>query len=219
MARLKKYTHVKHLFSLSLYVFCVKNSSSMPIDKTTMQTLLVKDKINYTGAELSSHFAYRRFDLSGDSLVAFCGACSVGLDEMVDLADVKDNAPIYSENMLHFIAEFFGGDLEKTVLRQRLLISIIKDEIALLSGSDFVRRGDDIYDGEGKLSVSIATASPVSCMIHTGINISSKNTPVKTAALDDYGIDAYAFAQKVLSSFSDEISDIHHARCKVRGVK
>ena len=183
-----------------------------------LKTLFVKEKIKYTGKELRSHFAYDRFNIQGDSLLAFCGECEVTVSDLVDIADVKDNAPIYSENMLHFIAEFFYGDLEMAILKQRLLMAIIKDEIASLSGALLIRQGDDIYEENAKLSVSIATSSPVSFMIHAGVNISSKNTPVKTKGLLDYGIDEEVFAESILDSFSKEILGVRSARCKVRGV-
>ena len=183
-----------------------------------LKTLFVKEKIKYTGKELRSHFAYDRFDLPGDSLLAFCGECEVTVSDLVDIADVKDNAPIYSENMLHFIAEFFYGDLEMAILKQRLLMAIIKDEISSLSGAYLIRQGDDIYEEKAKLSVSIATSSPVSFMIHAGVNISSENTPVETKGLYDYGIDESEFAETILDSFAREMAGVKSARCKVRGV-
>lgn len=184
-----------------------------------VKTLFVKEKIKYTGKELRSHFAYDRFNLQGDSLLAFCGGCEVTVQDLVDIADIKDNAPIYSEYMLHFIAEFFCGDLEMAILKQRLLMAIIKDEISSLSGRSLVREGDDIYEGKAKLSVSIATSSPVSFMIHVGVNISSEGTPVETKGLYDYGIDEYKFAESILDSFASEMAGARSARCKVRGVR
>ncbi len=184
-----------------------------------LKTLFVKEKIKYTGKELRSHFAYDRFNIQGDSLLAFCGESEVTVDHLVDIADVKDNAPIYSENMLHFIDEFFYVDLEMAILKQRLLMAIIKDEISSLSGASLIREGDDIYEEKAKLSVSIATSSPVSFMIHAGVNISSKNTPVKTKGLYDYGIDEGKFAESILDLFSREMAGVKSARCKVRGVK
>ncbi|MBE9536464.1 MAG: DUF366 family protein [Proteobacteria bacterium] len=183
-----------------------------------MKTKYINKRIDYTGKELHSHFAYKHFDIMGESLVAFSGGCEVKIGDLVDLADVKEKAGIYSEDMLHFIGEFFDHDLDRTILRQRLLIAIIKDVVAELSGCPVVRRGDDIYEGEDKLSVSIATLTPVSGIIHTGINISSKNTPVPTKGLKDYGIETQAFAKTVLDRFAKEMEDVNVARCKVRGV-
>ena len=184
-----------------------------------MKTKFIEDRIDYTGKELIPHFAYRSFDILGDSLVAFCGGCNVKTDALVDLADAKNGDFIYSEEMLHFIGEFFYNDLDHAIMVQRLLIAMIKDSIAEKSGSALVRSGDDIFDGDAKISVSVATATPVSCMIHTGINIISENTPVKTKGLKDYGIKVKPFAMDILESFYKEIEGIKIARCKVRGVQ
>ena len=54
--------------------------------------------------------------------------------------------------------------------------------------------------------------------MHIGINISSKNTPVPTKGLADYGLDVMPLAQKALQKFQDEFSIIERARTKVRGV-
>ena len=183
-----------------------------------METRFIEERIKYTGRELKSHFAYRCFDMLGDSLVAFCGECHVETDDLVDLADVKTRADIYSKDMLHFIGEFFDLDLEKTILRQRLLMSIIKEEVILRTHAKLIRVGDDVYEGEAKLTVSIATATPVSTMIHAGINICSELTPVVTKGLNDYGIDVSDFADAVLKKFASEMEGVKVARCKVRGV-
>jgi hypothetical protein len=65
--------------------------------------------------------------------------------------------------------------------------------------------------------VSIASVSPVSALIHAGINISSRSTPVPTRGLADYGIEPAAFAKEVLAGYSAECEGLLRARCKVRG--
>jgi hypothetical protein len=80
-----------------------------------------------------------------------------------------------------------------------------------------VRRvNTDLYDEDAKLSISVATLTPVSSVIHFGINISSANTPVKTKGLEDYGVDPPDLAKKVLERYSQDIEGIYKARCKVR---
>ncbi|MDD4239045.1 MAG: DUF366 family protein, partial [Desulfotomaculaceae bacterium] len=74
----------------------------------------IPETITYNGTQLSSHWAFRSMGLLGDSIVSFQGPCRVMLAEMVDLEDVRKNAPIFSHNMLHFIVEHFDMDLEKT---------------------------------------------------------------------------------------------------------
>lgn len=177
--------------------------------------------LKYDGTQLSSLWAFRQFKLQGDSIVCFSGPCDVKLSEMVDLADVIHNSPIFSEDMLHFIIEHFDMDLEKTIIRQRLLMALIKEMLESKTGARLVRRGDDIYQAGNKLSVSIATTSPVSTMIHTGLNISSNNTPVPTIGLIDLGLlkeDILHIGQEIAQAYLEETSGIKLARCKVRGV-
>lgn len=62
-----------------------------------MHTLLVANRdITYDGRQLASHWIYRNFDLMGDAAVAFLGPCHVDLSEMVDIEDVKAQAPIFT---------------------------------------------------------------------------------------------------------------------------
>jgi hypothetical protein len=190
----------------------------------SLATKFIEKEISYTGPELRSHFIYDRFNLLGDALVSFVGPCKVDLKDMVDLQDVKRKSPIFSEKMLHFMGEFFGVDLNRMVLLQRLLIAqfyeeLVKRRVGARGGTLSLRRiGDDLYHGEAKLSVSIATLTRVSGVIHAGINISSRNTPVLTKGLEDYQIDPAEFAKLVLKAFAFEIDSAMKAACKVRGV-
>lgn len=174
--------------------------------------------IAYTGRQLSSLWAYRNFGLQGDSIVCFRGPCRVDPAEMVDVEDVLGGSSIYGPDMLHFIAEHFGESLEKGVLRQRLMIAIIKDSLAR---PDLVRKGDDLYLDDRKLSISIATSSPVSVMVHAALNVISEGTPVKAAGLLDLGFagdEVLDFGRKVCAMYREEMLSVRMACCKVRGV-
>jgi hypothetical protein len=141
---------------------------------------------------------------------------------MVDLEDVKNNAPIFSEKMLHFIIEHFDLDLEKTIIRQRLFIAIIKDVVQQYTGALLWRDGDDLFYNDRKLTISIATLTPVSTMIHTGINILSDNVPVPAVGLADLGLPfdkVPALGTAICGLYAGEYREILMARCKVRGVK
>ncbi len=181
----------------------------------------VSDKVlKYDGSQLHSLFAYTNFGIMGDSIIVFRGSCRVEQDEMVDLEDVLAKDWIYSEDMLHFIIEHFEMDLEKTIIRQRLLIAIIKEELERNGVKTVYRTGDDLYEGEKKLSVSISTLSPVSSLIHCGLNISSENTPIPTVNLIDLGIiNPLEFGKAVAERYTEEVESMRLARCKVRGVK
>lgn len=184
-----------------------------------MQHSYLEQPVHYDGTQLCSLWAYRNFGIRGDSIVAFQGGCHVELTEMVDLEDVLNGAFIHSDLMLHFIVEHFDMSLEKTILRQRLLVSLVQAEVFRQGGSTLDRRGDDLFSAERKLSVSIATASPVSTLIHLGLNLSSKNTPVPTISLPELGIqDIRRFADAILTAYCREMQSIREARCKVRGV-
>ena len=157
--------------------------------------------------------------MQGDAIVAFLGECKVDLTEMVDIEDVINNEPIYSKYMLSFITEQFGVNLSEGVFRQRLLICIIK-ELLEERGIFVVRNGDDLMIDGRKLSVSIATKSTTSILIHTGLNILSEGAPVKASGLtSELGItDVKEFAIEVMKRYSEEIEDILLATTKVRGV-
>ncbi|MDI6703265.1 MAG: DUF366 family protein [bacterium] len=185
-----------------------------------MNWKFIEKSISYTGRQLRSHWIYKNFNLLGDAIVAFTGRAKVEKDDLVDLEDEKAGFFIESSEMLHFIVEHFGMDLELGIHRQRLLATIICSEINHQLRKNVVeRRGDNIYDGKYKISVSIATLSPVSVIIHEGINVVSTGTPVKTRGLLDYGIDPRPFSEHVMRRYCKEIEEIRIARCKVRGVK
>ncbi|MBX7148906.1 DUF366 family protein [bacterium] len=184
-----------------------------------MNIHFIEKETAYNGSQLRSHFILNNTGLYGDGIVAFIGPCDVKLDHMVDLEDVIAKKSIYSESMLHFIVEHFDMDLERMVLRQRLLISLIQTELLDQLDQKIVRRGDDLYLDEYKLTVSIATTTPVSCVIHTGININSNNTPVLTQGLNDFGINPQAFARAVMNRYAEEIAGVTKACTKVRGVQ
>ena len=182
-----------------------------------LNVLVVPEEMTYTGEQLASHWAYRRYNLLGDSAIAFIGPCDVRPEHMKDLEDVKAASKIYSERMAHFIVEHFDADLGRAILRQHLLIAIMADLLNARLGEPRVRReGSDLYDGAHKATVSIASISPVSALIHAGINISSRNTPVPTRGLADFGIDPRAFAADVLKAYADDCAAAERSRCKVR---
>ena len=110
-------------------------------------------------------------------------------------------------------------DLVEGVFRQRLLICIIKEALEN-RGYKVTRSGDDLFVNNKKLTVSIATKSMTSILIHTGINIDSTGAPVAACGLEnDLGIkDIEDFAQEIMENYAEEIDDIIMASTKVRGV-
>ncbi|PIR20776.1 MAG: hypothetical protein COV45_04260 [Deltaproteobacteria bacterium CG11_big_fil_rev_8_21_14_0_20_47_16] len=173
----------------------------------------------YDGAQLRSQFILETTGHMGDGVIAFCGAAEVGAAHMVDQEDIATASWIKSNNMLHFIAEHFHMPLREGIAHQRLLVSSIHAALQKIKPEcKVLRSGDDLFDGDAKLTVSIAAASPQSTCIHTAINIDSQNTPVKTRGLDDYKISAMPFALDVLRRYSQECHDIFIASCKVKPI-
>lgn len=181
-----------------------------------MKTKLIKKNFSYTGEQLRPHFAYENYGILGNSVVSWIGPCDIPFSHMVDLEDVLAKSPIRGGSMLHFIVEVFNQTLFSAVLLQRILASIVKDEIESRSDVDLVRKGDDLYWDDRKISISIASISAVSTQIHFAINITNKNTPVKTAALDDFKINVNDFAKTILGKFSSEFESIEEATQKVK---
>lgn len=186
-----------------------------------MQTLFIEKEIKYVGEQLAPHWIYKNFNIMGNAIVSFIGECDVNLSHMVDIEDVINNEPIYSKAMLSFIEENFNSSLIEMVYKQRLLVTITKELIEKKKTSVKISRsGDDLYIGDKKLSVSIATKSITSSLIHFGLNINADGAPVKAAdLLHDVGVtDIREFALEVMNAYVAEVKDINLAACKVRGV-
>ncbi len=184
-----------------------------------MKILWLETEITYDGNQLRPHWIYKNHGLLGDACVAFIGPCELPIEKMVDLEDVTHHRPIHSQKMLHFIAEFFHTDLEKTILLQRNLVSLAQQEIVFRTkNSQLIRGGNDLYEEGAKLSVSIATATPISTLIHFGINILKEGTPVPTKGLADYQIEPITFAKSLLETFKNEVETLAIHRAKVRAV-
>ena len=184
-----------------------------------MKTHYARQRIDYTGEQLRSHWARNSFGLEGDCIVSFTGACDVKREYMVDLVDLESGSRIYSPLMLHFIAEHFGCDLEKGVLRQRLLAALACEYLRDASGRRVVRRGDDLFFEERKISVSIAAASPVCALIHFGINVRTEGVPVPACGLDELGVAADVTAHRIMEAYVEESASIEAARTSARPVQ
>lgn len=186
-----------------------------------MRSRFLKEEIGYTGEQLHSLFAYDNFGIAGDSVIAFTGPCDISLKEIVDLEDAKAGKRIYVPMMLHFIAEHFDTDLEKAILRQYLLVDVVKDILNEKMGKLAIKRLEgDIMINDAKLGMSFATASPVSSLIHVGINIiKPDDINTKLKGLNDYNLDPTVIAPEVLDRYTKEIEKMSLARCKTRWVE
>ena len=179
--------------------------------------------MTYDGQQLHSLFAYLEHGILGPSIVSWRGACDIPFSRMVDGEDLLAKAVIQGQEMLHFIIEVFDRDLFSGVALQRLFAAITRDYLQkqaakTLSGHHLIREGDDLYWGDRKLSISIATKSPVSTMVHFAMNITNQGTPVKTLSLEDLDLDPRQVASDLMDLFKKEYSDIVVATQKVRPV-
>lgn len=137
-----------------------------------MKCIVLPDKYDYDGSQISSLWAYNSFGIQEDSMVVFRGACDVKIEHMIDLEDRRANESIWSEDMVSFIIEHFDStDLKLIYARQRLFTAIVREYLAGI-GVETSREGDDLFLKGKKLTVSIASTSAVSQKIHFGINVS-----------------------------------------------
>ena len=184
-----------------------------------MNVVRASGPLTYDGSQLRSHWAFMTFGVEGDVIVYFIGPAQLRGDQLVDLADQKSQALIRAANMLHFIAEHFNCDLPSAVLRQHLLCAIAAEVLSRISGTTIRREGDDLFVDDRKLSVSIATVSPVSALIHLGINIDPAGAPVPAIGLEELGVDSDQAGESIAHAYADEMRQVAAACTKVRWVE
>ncbi|MCX7881599.1 MAG: DUF366 family protein [Brevinematales bacterium] len=184
-----------------------------------MKNLWIEERITYDGRQLSSHFAYRHYGVMGDVIVGFRGPAHVQITEMVDIEDVRQVAPIASDEMLHFLIEMFEVGLGMMVWVQRFFVLLLFEHlVGYVPPMKLRREGDDLFYEGRKLSVSIATVSPVSGLVHTALNIKKTGAPLPIACLEEMNIDPQVFAREVMDNFCTEVESIAMAKTKVRWV-
>lgn len=172
-----------------------------------MECIVLDRRLDYDGSQISSLWAYNLADVQADSIIAFRGACDVRTEHMIDLEDKKQGDIIFSTDMLHFIIEHFDStDLKLVYARQRLFTSIVRE---VLSGRHpgIIRKGDDLFIGAKKLTISIASTSAVSQKIHFGINVVHDYY----GSLEDIGIsgeEVAAVLLEIAEAYVREFDDI-----------
>lgn len=188
-----------------------------------MKSFWIDQKTKYDGTQLRSLYAYLGHGVLGDSIIGFRGPCEVTFEHMVDGEDLLAKSEIRGSDMLHFIVEVFDRPLWGAVALQRLMsatmMQLLQQKMSdLTMKSQLTRTGDDIFWKEGKLSISIATKSPVSSMIHFAINCDNEGTPVETSALKDFGLKPETIAKEFLKLIAQECADIVVATQKVKPI-
>ena len=187
-----------------------------------MESRWLDKTIAYDGSQLRAHWILREVGLAGDAVVAFRGPCAVSEQEMADLEDLLDGPGIVGDDMLHFVVELFDdGELLRAIYLQRLFSALALDTLRAQISDPGIsvrlrREGDDLFFGSGKLSISIATRSLVSTLIHFAVNVTNAGTPVETASLGDLGVEPAVFAQSLSDALVVEHRSVSAARVKVR---
>lgn len=183
-----------------------------------MKTYFLDYPITYTGDQLKPHWILRTAKITGDALVAFHGPCQVKTESLIDIHDQQSGSFIYSESMVHLIGEWFQTDIKTMVFRQRLLIATVGEIIREKTDYNPIRKGNDLYIDNRKLNVSVATVSPLSGLLHIGINILSKNTPLPTIGLEDIKLCQFELTNLLLEKAKEEMENIEIACAKVKPV-
>ena len=185
-----------------------------------MKTLYLDDReLDYDGSFLRSHWIREISGLEGDACVAFAGACDVQPEHVVDMEERLSKEAIRAARMLHVIGEQFGRfDTAHAALVGRHASAVMADVLGDLGAEGIHRKGDDLFALDGKLSVSIATVSPVSLCWHMGLNIDGAGAPVKVCTLEQLGVKSGDVAKRFLDAWADECRGIADASVKVRPV-
>lgn len=182
-----------------------------------MEYRILDEKTTYTGAELRSGWVTGVTALDGDAAVGFVGPCDVPTEALVDLDDARAGATIVAAEMAHVVVEHPTCDLRAAVLRQRLLVCILREMLHRV-GVEVDRDGDDLYVGGRKLTVSIAAPGLDGCLIHLGVNVDPAGAPVPAVGLKEIGIEPRGLLTELLGRYSHEMQTAAHAETKVRTV-
>lgn len=191
------------------------------------------EEIVYKGIQLTPMFVYNKTK-GVANIVFFRGPMVVDTFNMVDAEDAVNNSSIRSRDAINILAELPFVDLVGGVALQRIMIRKIVDVLQnAVSGVHWSIEGDDIKfrvfpipAGQKpeykKLSVSIATKTPTSVLIHIGINITAgPNAPSFAGSLTDmsdtYKHDAeiYNLMRNMADAITIELNDIYEASMKV----
>jgi hypothetical protein len=184
-----------------------------------MRAARADSTIVYDGSQLRSHWIFENLRIQGDAIVWFLGASAVPNEALVDRVDQREGDYIRAADMLHFLAEHFDPDLPRTVLRQRLLVAIAAEVIGTACGVPVERHDDDLFARGRKLSVSIATISPVSGLIHLGVNIDPVGAPVPAVGLQELIVAPETVGEVIATRYADEMQSVCLACTKVRWVR
>jgi hypothetical protein len=199
------------------------NRIHLKIDLIFMKQKTLKTGLLYDGSQIQPMWAFQELGIKGSSIVTWIGPMNIHSQELIDYEDV--GLEITSSEMVHFIIEHFDvqpADIRMCYHRQRILVMMVKDSLEEI-GIKARREGDDLYVGQGKLSVSIATCSVSSMKIHFALNLTSQGTPddVETVGLKECSPaltskDVRELSENISNKYAREIADIEEDISKTR---
>ena len=158
-----------------------------------MESKFIPKEIELEQKELVSDWAMKKFGIQGDSIVSGVGYYK-------------------KEKVLYFVVENSDTDIERTLLKQWLLLYTIKDKLNhRLKGDVIQRLGENLFAGETKLSSSFVVKSKTSNLTYIGINMGSENMK----GLRTYGIDHIEIAEAVMNEYRAELKTIEIKKGKM----
>lgn len=177
-----------------------------------MDWVFIDSELRYDGSQIKSLWAYCEVGIKEDSIISFVGSCNIQGDARADSEDIVLQKKVYSPKMLHFIVEHSDEVSPRlTCTRQRFLTCLIQDLID--EECKISREGEDLFWEGKKLTVSMATISPVSAKIHFGINVESD----EYASLEEMGFsDPKKLGLEICRRYSYEIDDLSGDIRKIR---
>jgi hypothetical protein len=184
-----------------------------------MKTKFLKNEFLYDGSQMKPLDNYLKYDLFGDSCIAWVGPCQISFEKMLDGEDLIEKCEIRGSKMLHFVFEIFQRELVSAVFLQRLFASLVQSYVYENSKVFLKREGDDLYWEDKKFSISIAAPTINSNMVHFAVNVVNLGTPVKTLSCEDLKIKPEVMAEVLLKQISHEYQSILNASFKVRSIQ
>ncbi|MCD6097601.1 DUF366 family protein [bacterium] len=186
-----------------------------------MKSLIIREPIEFDISAMRPHWAHERFELLGDSIVAFHGRCNIPEQDFMDLRKRKKGPGLYAKDMLHFVAEQFQPYLEMAVLRQYLLVLIAEEKLEhrVSPNLKIIRWHDDLFLNNRKLTVTAVAKTPVSTKIHLGINIDPTGATQPAVGLTELGVDPFDLAEAIVDQYKLEMREVREKVWSIREIK
>ncbi|MHA1668499.1 MAG: DUF366 family protein [Candidatus Heimdallarchaeaceae archaeon] len=205
----------------------------MKVNKKSNYTIIFEEfskQIIYDGMQISAHYVAQKYNIIGNSILIFRGPMRLTKKEMLDLKDIireghLNDVLISSNDSLHIIIEEFDlqpPNIEIEYYRLRLLTQLVIEEL-VKKKITVVRKGSDIYCGNKKLNVGIATIGLSSAKIHFGLNIKNTGFPshVNATGLLEIGFkeeEIRDWILKIVEKYIDEVNAVKEDIVKTRPI-